>query len=156
MSELHAGIEALLRRYADCWTRLKPTELKALWHPDEAAPYYVAEEKPRPMWSMPEIAAYWAEAEGVLKRFSLRTWDLQCKPVAPELAAMQFMMHWNGELKGLDPAPIGLDVKVFALAQPAGDGWRFRHAYIESPPGPLPFLKAAYRAGVDADFLVAR
>jgi hypothetical protein len=153
---MHAGIETLLSRYADCWTRLKPTELAGLWHSEETTPYYVAEEKPRPMWSMPELAAYWREAEGAFTRFAVRTWNLHCKPVAPELAAMQFMMHWNGVLKGIDPAPIGLDVKVFAMAQATGDGWRFRHAYIESPLGALPYLKAAYRAGVDADFLIAR
>ncbi|MCB2107671.1 MAG: hypothetical protein KDE14_08230 [Rhodobacteraceae bacterium] len=156
MANIADGIAALVAGYEDCWSRLKPTELKTLWHPDECEPYYVAEEIAAPMFRFDEIETYWRAAEKVITRFSIRTWDLRCKPVAPQLAAMQFMMHWNGELAGLDPTPIGLDVKVFAMAQESGDRWRFRHAYVESPLGALPYLKSTYRANVDADFLNGR
>jgi hypothetical protein len=66
---------------------------------------------------------------------------------------MQFMMHWNAVLAGLDPSPIGLDVKVFAMAQKTPEGWKFRHSYIESPLGALPYIRSIYRGNVDPEFL---
>lgn len=143
----------LITAYEACWTARSPTRLRGLWHAEETNPYYVAEEMPKAMMRWDQIEPYWREAEKILKRFSIRTRDLHCKIVAPDLAAMQFMMHWNAVLAGLDPSPIGLDVKVFAMAQKTPEGWRFRHSYIESPLGALPYIKSIYRTNVDADFL---
>jgi hypothetical protein len=152
-ANLATELNVLLTAYAGCWTARTPTKLRGLWHAAEANPYYVAEEIPKPLMSWAEIEPYWRDAEKILKRFSVRTWDLHCKLIAADLAAMQFMMHWNAVLAGLDPSPIGLDVKVFALAQQTPEGWRFRHSYIESPLGALPYIKSIYRGNVDQDFL---
>ena len=153
MSDLAAELRVLLKSYEACWTNRTPTKLRELWHSDEQAPYYIAEEMAAPMLNWSAIEPYWGEAEKVLKRFSIRTWDLNCKLIGPDLAAMQFMMHWNAVLAGLDPSPIGLDVKVFAMAQKTTAGWKFRHAYIESPLGALPYIKSIYRRNVDPAFL---
>jgi hypothetical protein len=153
MSDLARYIEPLLKAYESLWTARTPTKLRTLWHPDEQNPYYVAEEMKTPLFGWPVIEPYWQSAENLLKRFSVRTWDLHCKLMSADLAALQFMMHWNAVLAGLDSQAIGLDVKVFAIAQNSSQGWRFRHAYIESPLGALPYLKTIYHNNVDADFL---
>lgn len=154
MADLASEIAPLLKAYEACWASRTPTKLRALWHPDEDNPYYVAEEVPVALFGWAKIEPYWRDAEKILKRFSIRTWDLHCKAMAPDLAALQFMMHWNAEMAGLDPRPIGLDVKVFAIAQTSPEGWRFRHAYVESPLGALPYIKSIYHGNVDAAFLV--
>jgi hypothetical protein len=153
MADLAADIAPLLKAYEACWTDRTPTKLRALWHPDEQEPYYVAEEIPTPLFGWGKIEPYWQEAEKILKRFSIRTWDVHCKSMGADLAALQFMMHWNAELTGLDSKPIGLDVKVFAIAQNSQAGWKFRHAYIESPLGALPYIKSIYHSNVDQAFL---
>jgi hypothetical protein len=142
----------LLRRYEETWCRLKPTELRALWDPAEQNPYYIAEEIVEPMYDWESIEAYWAEAEEILLKFSIRTRDLRCKAIQPDLAAMNFIMHWNGLLRGMEHSPLGLDVRVSALARKTDIGWRFCH-YVESPLGPLPYLMASYRENVDKDFM---
>jgi len=153
MSDLAAELNDLLKSYEQCWTACTPTKLRGLWHPDEQDPYYIAEEMAVPMFGWGNIEPYWREAEQILKRFSLRTWDLHCKLIGPNTAALQFMMHWNAVLAGLDATPIGLDVKVFTMAEKTAQGWKFRHAYIESPLGAFPYIKSIYRNNVDSDFL---
>ena len=150
--DLAGELQPLLAAYQDIWGRLKPTELRGLWDPAEQAPYYVAEEIAEPLWTWETIGAYWRAAEQALDRFSLRTWDLHCKPIAPDVAALQFMMHWNGVIKGSDPAPIGLDVRVSALARKTASGWKFTCHYVESPLGALPYIRASYRGNVDPGF----
>lgn len=145
------ALRMLLSDYEDIWCRLKPTELRSLWDPDEEHPYYIAEEIPEPIYDWATLEQYWAEAEQILTKFSLRTWDLRCKAVAPGLAVMNFMMHWNGIMRGLEHNPFGLDVRVTALARETSDGWRFCH-YVESPLGPLPYLMASYAGNVDEGF----
>lgn len=151
MSDLESGLRTLLAGYEDCWNRLKPTELRRLWDPAEQAPYYIAEEIAEPIYDWPTLESYWAEAEAILSKFSLRTRDLHCKEVAPDLAVMNFVMHWNGVMRGLEHNPFGLDVRVSALARKTDEGWRFCH-YVESPLGPLPYLMESYRGNVDEGF----
>ncbi|MEM1261994.1 MAG: hypothetical protein AAGH76_06340 [Pseudomonadota bacterium] len=152
IAKLRSGLSSLLRDYEDIWCRLKPTELRSLWDPAEDAPFYIAEEIAEPIYDWPTLEQYWADAEQILIKFSIRTRDLRCKEVAPGLAVLNFVMHWNGVLRGLEHNPLGLDVRVSALARDVQGEWRFCH-YIESPLGPLPYLMNSYSGNVDKDFL---
>ena len=152
MSDLQNELQDLLRRFEDIWSRLKPTQLRELWDPNESDPYYIAEEIAEPMYGWETIEPYWAQAEEILVRFSIRTFDMRCKRVAQDLAVLNFTMHWNGVVKGMEHAPMGLDVRVSALVRKGAEGWRFCH-YVESPLGAFPYLQASYQANVDADFL---
>jgi hypothetical protein len=149
---LQEQLATLLRRFEDTWCRLRPTELRGLWDPEEAQPFYIAEEIAEPMYGWDAIEAYWREAEAILVKFSIRTRDMRCKPVGAEHALMNFIMHWNGILRGMEQSPLGLDVRVSALLRNTAQGWRFCH-YVESPLGAFPYLQASYRANVDEDFL---
>jgi hypothetical protein len=149
---MQEALEKLLTDYEAIWCRLKPTELRDLWDPDEQHPFYIAEEIAEPMYDWPTIEAYWAEAEKILLKFALRTRNLHCKTIGPGLAAMNFIMHWNGLMRGMEHNPLGLDVRVSALARETDAGWRFCH-YVESPLGPLPYLMASYMNNVDEDFM---
>ena len=152
MSDLHAELEDLLSGFRDRWCRLKPTELKELWDPEETNPFYIAEEVTDPMYGWDVIEPYWRAAEKLLLKFTIRTQDLKCKQISDTHAVMNFMMHWNGLIKGMEDAPLGLDVRVSAVVKRTPDGWRFCH-YVESPLGAFPYLKATYVANVDPGFM---
>ncbi|MDG2242974.1 MAG: nuclear transport factor 2 family protein [Rhodospirillaceae bacterium] len=152
MSELQTELEELLSDFRDRWCRLKPTELRDLWDPDEANPFYIAEEVPDPMYGWDVIEPYWQAAEELLLKFSIRTQDLKSKQLSDSHVVMNFIMHWNGLIKGMEEAPLGLDVRVSAVVKRTTKGWRFCH-YVESPLGAFPYLKATYAANVDPGFM---
>lgn len=152
MSDLERDLSDLLTQFEDRWNRRKPTELKDLWDPDEANPFYIAEEITDPMYGWDTIEPYWRVAEEILLKFSIRTWNMKCKLLADDLAALNYMMHWNGLVKGMEDAPLGLDVRVSAIVRRTPQGWRFCN-YVESPLGAFPYLKATYQANVDPGFM---
>lgn len=152
MADLQTELEALLSEFRDRWCRLKPTELRELWDPAETDPFYIAEEVTDPMYGWDVIEPYWRASEELLLKFTIRTFDLKCKLLSDNLAAMNFMMHWNGLIKGMEDAPLGLDVRVSAIVRSTDAGWRFCH-YVESPLGAFPYLKATYVNNVDPGFL---
>ena len=152
MVDLKNELNDLLTAVEDCWNRRKPTELKGLWDQEETDPYYIAEEVPEPMYGWDTIEPYWRAAEDLLLKFSIRTWDLKCKMLSDDLAAMNYMMHWNGLIKGMEDSPLGLNVRVSAVVRKTNAGWRFCH-YVESPLGAFPYLKAVYQANVDPGFM---
>lgn len=152
MSDLHAELEDLLVGFRDRWCRLKPTELRELWDPEEDNPFYIAEEVPGTMYGWGMIEPYWQEAEKILLKFAIRTFDMKCKPLGETHAALNFVMHWDGLIKGMEDAPLGLDVRVSAIVRKTDQGWRFCH-YVESPLGAFPYLKATYVANVTPGFM---
>ena len=152
MATLESELEDLLTGFRDRWCRLKPTELRQLWDPEETNPFYIAEEVAVPMYGWNVIEPYWQAAEALLLKFAIRTWDLKCKPLGETHAVMNFMMHWDGLVKGMEDATLGLDVKVSAVVRRTDAGWRICH-YVESPLGAFPYLKATYAANVDPGFM---
>jgi hypothetical protein len=104
------------------------------------------------MYGWETIEPYWQIAEDILLKFSIRTWNLKCKLLSEDLAALNYMMHWNGLIKGMEDSPLGLDVRVSAIVRRTDKGWRFCH-YVESPLGAFPYLKAVYQANVDPGFM---
>jgi hypothetical protein len=149
---LEEELGKFLGRFEDIWCRLRPTELRDLWDPEEDQPFYIAEEIAEPMYGWEVLEAYWRDAEAILLKFSIRTRDLRCKRVGAEHAVMNFIMHWNGLLRGMEQSPLGLDVRVSALLRKTAEGWRFCH-YVESPLGAFPYLQASYGANVDEGFM---
>ena len=152
MADLDRELAELLTAFEDRWCRCKPTELKQLWDPGETNPFYIAEEVPDPLFGWDVIEPYWQAAEDLLLKFSIRTWALKCKLLSDDLAALNFMMHWNGLFKGMEDAPLGLDARVSAIVRRTKAGWRFCH-YIESPLGAFPYLKSVCQDNVDPDFM---
>ncbi|MDE0800523.1 MAG: hypothetical protein OSB02_07270 [Rhodospirillaceae bacterium] len=152
MSNLETELEDLLASFRDRWTRIKPTELRALWDPDEQNPFYIAEEVADPMYGWDVIEPYWKASERLLLKFSIRTWNLKCKTISDTHVVMNFIMHWDGLIKGMEDAPLGLNVRVSAIVKRTHAGWRFCH-YVESPLGAFPYLKATYVANVDPGFM---
>ena len=151
-TDIEQDLRALLADYESRWNRRKPTELRELWDSEETIPFYIAEEIASPLYGWEEIEPYWREAEEILVKFSVRSFDLRWKEVAPGLVVMNYIMHWNGIVRGMEQSPLGLDVRVSALVRHTPDGWRYCH-YVESPLGAFPYLQASYRANVDAEFL---
>ena len=146
------SLQDLIKSFEERWNRRNPSALRELWDPDDRNPFYIAEEISDPMYDWNTIESYWKVAEDILLKFSIRTWNLTYKLLANDLGVINYMMHWDGLIKGMEDAPLGLDVRVSAIVRRTREGWRFCH-YVESPLGAFPFLKAAYQANVDPGFM---
>lgn len=150
MSDLLNELKPLIGELEAIWSRVTPMDIRALWDPDESEPYYIAEEIEDPMCDWDTIEAYWQASADYIATFELHTSGHRAKLVAPGLASVLFSMRWTATLT-TDPRPITFDVKTSALLRQTGaegyGGWRLCQ-WIESPLGPLPYIKKAYRAGV--------
>ena len=150
-SELE-NIAKLLEQFTDCWCRKKPTELIKIWDENEKIPFYIAEEIFDPIYGWDRIINYWQESEKMLKKFSIRTYDLKYKIIEKDVAVLNFIMHWNAYLNSDNQGPFGLDVRVSSLIRRINSDWKFFH-YIESRLGAFPYIQEVYKSNVDDDFL---
>jgi len=146
------NIERLLNKFTDCWCRKKPTELIKIWDENETIPFYIAEEIFDPIYGWDKLINYWQESEKILKKFSIRTYDLKYKIIEKDIAVLNFIMHWNAYLNSENQGPFGLDVRVSSLIRRIDADWKFFH-YIESPLGAFPYIQEVYKSNVDDDFL---
>lgn len=144
-------IEAVLEQLARRWNRMELSAIRELWHPDETQPFYLPEESEELLDSWEAIEAYWANTKATISRLSMRTWDVQAKLLAPDLAVAVYRMHWNGDVTGY-PAPLGGDNRVTAAFRRHAETWRFCH-YVEAPLAPMLYLRRLYELDVDQAFL---
>ena len=145
------SINATLDDLCTCWTQLNQPAIKDLWDPDENEPYFLPQEIKEPIIGWDALAAYYAAAQVRLVRCSMRTWDLNAKLVAPDLAAALYQMHWNGEIKGFDHL-FGIDSRVTALFRKRDERWMICH-YVEAPAAPMLHLQKYYASNIDPEFL---
>lgn len=145
------GIKATLGDLCTCWTQLNQPAIRDLWDPDENEPYFLPQEIKEPIIGWDALTAYYTAAQARLVRCSMRTWDVNAKLVAPNLAAALYQMHWNGEIKGFDHL-FGIDSRVTALFRMRDDRWMICH-YVEAPAAPMLHLQKYYASNVDTDFL---
>jgi hypothetical protein len=142
MSDIRQAFENTLVQYRDCWARLDFDGLRALWDTDEAAPLYVAEEAPAPLFDWPQIEAYWRATREATAGIRLETWNLVVRPLPEGLASAVYDLRWIGSFKGY-ARPIGGDLRVAALLRRRPAGWRFVH-YVEAPLAPIVYLRRGY------------
>ena len=151
MSDLNTAVTALLETFEKNWNALNPSANKALWDTDEPEPYYIAEEIEDTIYGWDALDRYWDSADSVIERFAIETSEVHAKHLSDDFAALNFLMHWDLEFKGWDKTPIGFDVKVSLILRRKGEEWKICH-YVESPLGPLPYIKKMYASQVRDSF----
>lgn len=145
-------IRALMARWEAIWRALDYEALRTLWAADEAEPWWLPEEAEAPLVGWPAVEAYWDDCRAIIARFGLRTWDLRIKALGPDVAVAMLMMKWTAEIVANAARPIGGEVKVSVVLRRCPEGWRFVH-YMEAALGPLPYVRAAYRAQAEPGLL---
>lgn len=153
MSSPAQEIESVLKSLTERWNALELQRIRDLWDPDEAEPYYLPEESENALIGWEAIEAYWRQTQATITRLSMRTWDVQAKVIAPDVAVALYQMHWNGEVEGY-PKPLGGDNRVTALFRNKEDGWRFFH-YVEAPLAPMIYFRRLYELDADPDFVAS-
>ncbi len=150
MTELNAEIQSVLENLCSHWNALKQPDISTLWDSEEETPYCLPQEMQQPVIGWDALNTYYMNAKDRLVRCSMRTWDLNVKSVADDLAVALYQMHWNGEIKGFDHL-FGIDSRVTALFRQNHGQWRICH-YVEAPAAPMLHLQKYYIQSVDADF----
>lgn len=140
-------------RLVAAWNELDFPAVRALWHPSEQMPWYLPEEETDFLMGWDAIEAYWARTRSSIKRLTMRTWNVNAKPMADDLIVLLYEMHWNAEVEGY-PKPCGGDNRVTALMRKGDEDlpWRFCH-YVEAPLAPIMYLRRYYEECVDESFL---
>jgi hypothetical protein len=150
VSDLKQDIEALLEQLIERWDGMRLAEIRDLWDPDEAQPFYLPEEAEEPLTSWADIEAYWQRTRDTIARLSMRIWEVNAKPLGPDLAVALYRMHWNADVTGF-PKAVGGDNRVTAIFRHTAEGWRFCH-YVEAPLAPIVYMRQLYELNVDDSF----
>lgn len=153
MQTLAQELAAVLDRVVAAWNALDFDALERLWDADESHPYYLPEEAPRALTTWSALRTYWQQTRRVTRALSMRTWDLEAKLIADDLAVALWQMHWNASVEGYE-RPVAGDNRVTAIFRRCGPHWRFIH-YVEAPLAPILYVKRHYERDVDPEFLAA-
>ena len=146
----HTEVQQLLAAYERAWGAKDFAGLEALWDADEPAPMYVPEESPQPLLGWQAIRDYWAVTAKWIERIQVTTSDLHLRQLSPTVMLALYQMHWDARIGG--QAPIGNDVRVFALLRRTSNGWRFCH-YSEAPLASMVQVRQMHQRNVRPEFL---
>ncbi len=144
-----AAIHDVLERKVAAWNRRDFTALRALWD-TESDPVYVPEEALEPCVNWAALDAYWAETARASRAIHISIRDVIVRPLAPELAAVLYSMHWDFHAVGA-ARPVGGDLRVYAVLRRVASGWRFAQ-YIEAPLAAIVYLRTLYERQVTGGF----
>lgn len=154
MTALDGEIAAFLDRYRACWSRADYDGVMALWDKDEPNPIYVAEEAdPAVGWDA--IRKYFDRNRHVLGTIGIRTWNLQTRQPAPDLAIAFYEMQWNAKLTAAAGGQVlGGFNRVSGILRRKPQGWRMFH-YVEAPLAAPVYVRRIAGYVVDPDFRAA-
>ncbi len=150
-SPLTTEIADVLAQLCACWTRLDLRAIADLWDADEPEIFFLPQEIEVPLVGHAALLEYLERAQLRLQAASMRTWNVNVRALAPDLAVALYEMHWNGLLHGV-PRPMGVDSRATAIFRRRGHIWRIVH-YVEAPSAFGLRLQQTYLAAADADFL---
>jgi len=154
MAALDIDIADFLTQYRACWGRADYDGVLALWDQDEPSPIYVAEESD-PAIGWDAIRKYFDGNRKVLAKIGIRTWNLQMRQPAPDMAIAFYEMQWNAQLTPAFGGQImGGFNRVSGLLRRKPAGWRLFH-YIEAPLAAPVYVRRVAGHVVDADFRAA-
>ncbi len=145
------AIDSLLTAAEHAWGKSDFAALKQLWDPS-AEPWYLAEEARKPCFSWQNLDGYWAATRAASRAISIRIADVTYRRLAADLISSFYHMHWNFQTPDTQ-APVGGDVRVYALFRRTAAGWRFAQ-YIEAPLAPIVYMRTLYEQQVDPGFTI--
>ncbi len=143
------AIQELLARKAAAWSRSDFTALKSLWD-TSVEPVYLPEESRTACLTWEALDRYWAATRMAARAVTIRTGAPTIRILAPDVLAALYDMHWNFQTADAQ-APIGGEVRVYALFRRTAAGWRFAQ-YIEAPLAPIVYIRSLYERQVDPGF----
>jgi hypothetical protein len=143
------AIDKVLRAVESAWAASDFAALKQLWDTRDA-PLYLAEEARKACFTWPELDAYWAGTRAAAQAVSVRIFDVTYRPLTDDLMSTLYGMHWNFQTRDTQ-APVGGDVRVYALFRRHAGDWRFTQ-YIEAPIAPIVYMRTLYEQQVDPGF----
>jgi hypothetical protein len=145
----HDALTDLLRRKVDAWKRHDFAALKLLWDTNDP-PVYLPEESRAACLTWEALDHYWALTCNAARAVSIRVAQPTFRVLAPDLISALYDMHWNFQTADAQ-APVGGDVRVYAVFRRTASGWRFAN-YIEAPLAPIVYMRTLYEQQVDEDF----
>ena len=150
--EVAEAIEAVVLEWGRNWSTSNWTAVYDMWDPDEEAPYYLGEERPRWLIGQEGLASYFNPPKIVrllMDRVMMTPYRLRVRLVADDIA----IAIWENKLAvNITNRPaISDNFRVNAVFRKTEDGWRFIH-YAEAPMAPLMYLEHLYRKGVPANY----
>lgn len=151
---IDGDIAAFLDQYRACWGRGDYDGVLALWDEAEPNPIYVAEEAD-PCIGWDAIRKYFDGNRKVLARTAIRTWNLQTRQPAPDMAIAFYEMQWNAKLAAsVGGAILGGFNRVSGVLRRKPEGWRLFH-YVEAPLAAPVYVRRVAGYVVDPDFHAA-
>lgn len=149
-AELQAEIEAVIHETAERWNSQDFASVLELWDPDEAVPFYLAEEQRQWFIGWASLKAYLdpPKPTPVVQGIREEMRNIHVKQIAPDLVIAAWEMHF--EMKIIGRQPIGEEGRVSAVLRKTPKGWRYIH-WAESPMTAGMYLQTLMEKEVDQE-----
>ncbi|MEZ5566551.1 MAG: nuclear transport factor 2 family protein [Gammaproteobacteria bacterium] len=147
-AEVRAEVVAVIHETAERWNSQDYSSVLGLWDPDEATPFYLAEEQRQWFIGWQPLKAYLdpPKPSPVVQGIREEMRNIHVKQIGADLALAAWEMHF--EMKIIGRAPIGEEVRVSAVLRKTDQGWRYIH-WAESPMTAGMYLQTLMEKEVD-------
>ena len=150
--EVAEAIEALVLQWAWNWNNSSWGKIYDMWDPDEEAPYYLGEERPRWLIGQDGLYSYFNPPK-IVRSFmgavSMKPYRLRVRLVSDDIAILIWENKLDMDIVGRPP--ISDNFRANAVMRKTSEGWMFIH-YAEAPLAPLTYLEHLYRKTVMPDY----
>jgi ketosteroid isomerase-like protein len=145
---IQADIEAVVQATAAAWNSQNYASVMDLWDRDEPNVMYLAEEQPGWFVGWSQLKAYLGSNAPFIEAIREEMSNIRVQPLADNLAAVTWDMHFEMKTKGT--RPIGEDIRVTAILRKKTEGWRYIH-YAEAPMTASMYMRTLMQKDVDAE-----
>jgi ketosteroid isomerase-like protein len=145
---LQAEIEAVVHDTAARWNSQDYASVMDLWDRDEPNVMYLAEEQPGWFVGWGQLKAYLGSSTPFIEAIREEMSNIRVQPIAADLAAVTWDMHFEMKQKGVQP--IGEDIRVTAIMRRKAEGWRYIH-YAEAPMTASMYMRKLMQQDVDPE-----
>lgn len=151
-----ADVTRLVEAFEAAWSALDPVALAAIFDLNWNSPVYQPEEGRERLEDWATITNYWHHSSQYIKRAKLTTTSApRAEPIANGVCLLNFDFHLDSELHSyaaMGFKPLGIDVRVMAIAQSSIAGeWKLTH-YFEGSMGMMASLRKLQEGRVLANF----
>ncbi len=145
-------IETIILRWQDNWNNSNWKLILNDWDPDDEAPSYLGEERPRWLIGREGLESYFNPPRIVrmlMGKVIMQPYRLRVRLVSDDIA----IVIWENKLEmNIRNRPaISDNFRANAVMRRKPDGWKFIH-YAEAPLAPLAYVEHLYRKAVRPDF----
>lgn len=150
--EVAAAIESIVLEWGRNWSTSNWSAIYDMWDPDEEAPYYLGEERPRWLIGREGLKSYFNPPEilrTIMGGVIMTPYRLRVRLVADDIAIVIWENKLDMDIRGRPP--ISDNFRANAVLRKKADGWRFIH-YAEAPLAPLAYLEHLYRKAVAPNY----